>query len=40
MKGKYPKGKTIEYDGSQLSPPWAYINADAGKVRPVTDSCF
>lgn len=28
MKGKYLKGKTIEYDGSQLSPLWAYINAD------------
>jgi len=28
LKGKYLKGKTIEYDGSQLSPLWAYINAD------------
>lgn len=28
MKGKYLKGKTIEYDGSQLSPLWAFINAD------------
>jgi len=28
LKGKYLKGKIIEYDGSQLSPLWAYINAD------------
>ena len=28
MKGKYLKGKTIEYDGSQLSPLWAYISLD------------
>ncbi len=28
MKGKYLKGKTIEYDGSQLSPLWAYTNFD------------
>ncbi|MFH1150871.1 MAG: DUF366 family protein [Actinomycetota bacterium] len=28
MKGKYLKGKTIEYDGSQLSPLWAYLNFD------------
>lgn len=28
MKGKYLKGKSIEYDGSQLSPLWAYINFD------------
>lgn len=28
MKGKYLKGKNIEYDGSQLSPLWAYINYD------------
>ncbi len=28
MKGKYLKGKTIEYDGSQLSPLWAYISFD------------
>lgn len=28
MKGKYLKGKTIEYDGSQLSPLWSYINFD------------
>jgi len=28
LKGKYLKGKTIEYDGSQLSPLWAYIKAD------------
>ncbi len=28
MKGKYLKGKTIEYDGSQLSPLWTYINFD------------
>ncbi|MBK5092371.1 MAG: DUF366 family protein [Actinobacteria bacterium] len=28
MKGKYLKGKTIEYDGSQLSPLWAYENLD------------
>jgi hypothetical protein len=28
LKGKYLKGKTIEYDGSQLSPLWAYENLD------------
>lgn len=28
MKGKYLKGKTVEYDGSQLSPLWTYINFD------------
>jgi uncharacterized protein len=28
VKGKYLKGKTIEYDGSQLSPLWAYISFD------------
>ncbi|HEY5493044.1 MAG TPA: DUF366 family protein [Candidatus Anoxymicrobiaceae bacterium] len=28
MKGKYLKGKTIEYDGSQLSPLWAYTSFD------------
>ena len=28
LKGKYLKGKTIEYDGSQLSPLWAYISFD------------
>ncbi len=28
MKGKYLKGKTIEYDGSQLSPLWAYMSFD------------
>ncbi len=28
MKGKYLKGKTIEYDGSQLSPLWAYVSFD------------
>lgn len=28
MKGKYLKGKTIEYDGSQLSPLWAYASFD------------
>ena len=28
MKGKYLKGKTIEYDGSQLSPLWAYESFD------------
>lgn len=28
MKGKYIKGKTIEYDGSQLRSLWAYANAD------------
>lgn len=28
MKGKYLKGKTIEYDGSQLSPLWAYSSFD------------
>lgn len=28
MKGKYLKGQTIEYDGSQLSPLWAYENLD------------
>lgn len=28
MKGKYLKGKTIEYDGSQLSPLWAYSAYD------------
>jgi hypothetical protein len=28
MKGKYLKSKTIEYDGSQLSPLWAYGNFD------------
>ncbi len=28
MKGKYLKGKTIEYDGSQLSCLWAYSSFD------------
>jgi len=28
VKGKYLKGKTIEYDGSQLSPLWAYTSFD------------
>lgn len=28
LKGKYLKGKTIEYDGSQLSPLWAYSSFD------------
>jgi hypothetical protein len=28
LKGKYLKGKTIEYNGSQLSPLWAYTNLD------------
>ncbi len=28
MKGKYLKGKNIEYDGSQLAPLWAYANFD------------
>jgi hypothetical protein len=28
LRGKYLKGKTIEYDGSQLSPLWAYTNFD------------
>ncbi|MDD5748661.1 MAG: DUF366 family protein [Actinomycetota bacterium] len=28
MKGKYLKGKKIEYDGSQLSPLWAFMNFD------------
>lgn len=28
MKGKYLKGKTIEYDGSQLAPLWAYSSFD------------
>jgi hypothetical protein len=28
LKGKYLKGKTIEYDGSQLSPLWAYMSFD------------
>ena len=28
MKGKYLKGKTIEYDGSQLTPLWAYTSFD------------
>lgn len=28
MKGKYLKGKTIEYDGSQLAPLWAYASVD------------
>jgi len=28
VKGKYLKGKTIEYDGSQLSPLWAYVSFD------------
>ena len=28
MRGKYLKGKNIEYDGSQLSPLWAYTNFD------------
>jgi len=28
VKGKYLKGKTIEYDGSQLSPHWAFTNVD------------
>jgi len=28
LKGKYLKGKTIEYDGSQLSPLWAYTSFD------------
>jgi len=28
LKGKYLKGKTIEYDGSQLSPLWAYASFD------------
>jgi len=28
LKGKYLKGKTIEYDGSQLSPLWAYESFD------------
>jgi uncharacterized protein len=28
LKGKYLKGKNIEYDGSQLSPLWAYANFD------------
>ena len=28
MKGKYLKGKIIEYDGSQLAPLWAYTSFD------------
>lgn len=28
LKGKYLKGKRIEYDGSQLSPLWAYGSFD------------
>jgi len=28
LRGKYLKGKAIEYDGSQLSPLWAYENLD------------
>ena len=28
VKGKYLKGKTIEFDGSQVSPLWAYENLD------------
>jgi len=28
LRGKYLKGKNIEYDGSQLSPLWAYTNFD------------
>jgi hypothetical protein len=28
LRGKYLKGKTIEYNGSQLSPLWAYTNFD------------
>lgn len=28
MKGKYLKGKTLEFDGSQLTPLWAYSNVD------------
>lgn len=28
MQGKHLKGKTIEYDGSQLSPLWGYQYAD------------
>jgi len=28
LKGKYLKGKAIAYDGSQLSPLWAYISFD------------
>ena len=28
MRGKHVSEKTIEYDGSQLSPLWAYVNLD------------